>query len=62
MNVTWKEWFLFIVVTLMSISANLPEDIAGQLGINPLYMLLALSVTVTVALLRYLNFLLFLSW
>jgi hypothetical protein len=55
-----KEGVLVLIVAIMGISANLPEDIAANLGIDRQYLLIALTATVVFALFRYLKFMLFL--
>lgn len=55
-----KEWFLVFVVALMSVSANLPDDLAQRWSIDRHLLLIALTVTVVFALFRYLKFMLFL--
>lgn len=51
-----KDVVLVLIVTIMSIAANLPEGIMAQLGINQTYLLLGLVAVVAVSLVRYLTF------
>jgi hypothetical protein len=47
---------IIILVTLMAIGANLPDEISKGLGINKNYLLIGLIAIVTVSLVRYLKF------
>jgi hypothetical protein len=51
-----KDLVLVLMVTAMSIAANLPEGTMAQLGINQTYLLLGLVAVVAVSLVRYLKF------
>lgn len=51
-----KDVVLVLIVTIMSVAANLPEGTMAQLGINQTYLLLGLVAVVAVSLVRYLKF------
>lgn len=51
-----KDVVLVLMVTIMSVAANLPEGTMTQLGINQTYLLLGLVAVVAVSLVRYLKF------
>jgi hypothetical protein len=51
-----QEWSLVIMVTLMSVAANLPERLPLPWGIDRRYLLGALAVLVIAALVRYLQY------
>lgn len=55
-----SEWVIVGLVILISVGANLPEDVAANWGINRNYLLFGLAIVVAVALLQYLRFSLFL--
>lgn len=58
-DVKSSEFYLLLVVCLLSLAANLPSDIIGQV-IDQKLLLIVLSVVIVIALLRYLRLLLFL--
>lgn len=51
-----KDLVLVVLVTLMSIAANAPDDWAAMLGIERKYLLIGLIAVVVVSLVRYLKF------
>lgn len=55
-----SEWLIVGLVILISVGANLPDDLTSSWGVNRDYLLLGLIATVVVALLQYLKFSLFL--
>lgn len=62
MQVNFKshDIWLLVIVSLMAFGANLPADVVGNV-IDPNLLLIALVVTVFIALFRYLKFMLFLT-
>lgn len=62
MQVNFKshDIWLLVIVSLMAFGANLPADMVGNV-IDPNLLLIALVVTVFIALFRYLKFMLFLT-
>lgn len=55
-----SDWMILLLVTLISVGANLPDDLAVSWGINRNYLLMGLVAVIAVALLQYLRFSLFL--
>ncbi len=51
-----KDWFFVIIVALLAIGANLPEEWAQVISIDQRYLLVGLMAIVGVALVRYLKF------
>jgi len=51
-----KDIVLVALVTIMSISANLPESFVALIGLNQTYLLIGLVAVVAVSLVRYLKF------
>lgn len=62
MQINFKshDIWLLVIVSLMAFGANLPADIVGTV-VDPNLLLVALVVTVFIALFRYLKFMLFLT-
>lgn len=59
LNVKSAEFYLLLLVCVVSLAANLPSHIIGQV-IDQKVLLIVLSIVVVIALLRYLRLLLFL--
>lgn len=53
---TSKDIWLLLLVALMALAANLPEDIAATYSIEKKYLLMALTGVIAVSILRYLRF------
>lgn len=51
-----KDLVLVVLVTLMSIAANAPDDWAAMVGVERKYLLIGLIAVVAVSLVRYLKF------
>ncbi|MGA8260096.1 MAG: ankyrin repeat domain-containing protein [Arenicellales bacterium] len=51
-----KEVWLLVLVVLMAVAANLPEDFASAYSIEKKYLLMALTAIIAVSILRYLRF------
>ena len=53
---TSKDIWLLLLVALMALAANLPEDVAAAYSIEKKYLLMALTGVIVVSILRYLRF------
>ena len=53
---TSKDIWLLVLVILMAVAANLPEDFASEYSIEKKYLLMALTAIIAVSILRYLRF------
>lgn len=51
-----KDLWLLVLVALMAIGANLPEEFAAAYSIEKKYLLMALTAVIAVSILRYLRF------
>jgi len=51
-----KDWYLVVLVLLLSIGANLPDFIANRIYVDKEFLVLALLGLVAVSLVRYLKF------
>ena len=51
-----KDWYLVVLVVLLSIGANLPSSITEKFYVNNNLLLVALATIVVVSLVRYLKF------
>jgi hypothetical protein len=51
-----KDWLFVIIVTLLAIGANLPEEWAETFSIDQRYLLVGLMAIIGVSLVRYLKF------
>ena len=49
----YKDYLLLGIVSLMSVAANLPEELLGMSGIDRKLLLVGLLLVVTIALVRY---------
>lgn len=50
----YLRFMLFVTIATLAIGANLPDDLAGNLGISPLVMMSALGLLIAVSLVSYL--------
>lgn len=53
---TSRDVWLLLLVVLMALAANLPEDVAAAYSIEKKYLLMALTGIIAVSILRYLRF------
>ncbi len=53
---TSRDWILVVLVGLIALAANLPEEYTSYLSLNRQYLLVALIVVVGVSLIKYLKF------
>lgn len=51
-----RDWYLVVLVILLSVGANLPDFVAQRIYINKQFLILALIALVAVSLVRYLKF------
>lgn len=51
-----KDIWLLLLVALLALAANLPEDVAAAYSIEKKYLLMALTGVIAVSILRYLRF------
>jgi hypothetical protein len=51
-----RDWYLVAMVLLLSIGANLPEQLTENIYINRQFLIVALAVLIAVSLVRYLKF------
>lgn len=51
-----KDIWLLLLVVLLALAANLPEDVASAYSIEKKYLLMALAGVIAVSILRYLRF------